>query len=97
MNIHPDIEIYYFSSEDCGVCKVLKPKIMEMIVEKFPQVSIRQIDIKAEPAVAAQYTVFTLPVLLILAEGKEHTRFIRSFSVNEVEAKLARISSLINS
>ncbi len=35
-----DVVLAYFSTEICSVCKVLKPKVIEVISEAFPQVKM---------------------------------------------------------
>jgi len=89
------IEVLYFSGEHCSVCKALKPKLLPKIADLYPEVEVRIIDVVEEQEFAAQYLVFTLPVVLILVEGKEQFRFVRSFSVQEVLDKLERLKSLI--
>lgn len=88
------IELLYFSGEHCGVCKVLKPKLLEQVSSNFPNVKITVIDVEKEQELAAQHLVFTLPVVLIKIEGVEQYRFARSFSVVEVFNKLERITKL---
>ena len=94
-NDKPVVELYYFTGVDCSVCLVLKPKIESLLANQFPCVSLRSIDIKTEAVLASQFSVFTLPVLLILVDEREHARFVRSFSVIEVEGKLQRLLNLI--
>ena len=91
------IELLYFSGEHCGVCKVLKPKLLEQVSSNFPNIKIIVIDVEQEQELAAQHTVFTLPVVIIKVDGKEQYRFARSFSVIEVISKLLRIEELMNS
>lgn len=90
------VELLYFSGEHCGVCKVLKPKLIEQVSTHYPEVKINIVDVQQEQALAAQHLVFTLPVVLIMVEGKEQYRFARSFSVMEVLDKLERLENLIN-
>lgn len=90
------IELLYFSGEHCGVCKVLKPKLIEQVSTHYPKVKINIVDVQQEQALAAQHLVFSLPVVLIMVEGKEQYRFARSFSVMEVLDKLERLENLIN-
>ncbi|WP_421813644.1 thioredoxin family protein [Flagellimonas sp.] len=86
------IEFLYFSSKTCGVCKVLKPKLLEAIRENFPKVNIRVVDVEEEVEFTGQSMVFTLPVGILKANGKEMHRFVRSFSVYEVLEKIKRFS-----
>jgi thioredoxin-like negative regulator of GroEL len=88
-----EIELWYFSHDECGVCKVLKPKVITLLKEKFPEVRMKNIDIRKEPTVAAQNLVFTLPVVLLRADNKENFRFVRSFSIYEIEEKLYKLTT----
>ncbi|RIV73772.1 thioredoxin family protein [Flagellimonas aequoris] len=88
----PRIELLYFTSKTCGVCKVLKPKLLEAIQENFPKVDIRVVDVEEEIEFTGQSMVFTLPVVILKADDKEMYRFARSFSVYEVLDKLKRLS-----
>ncbi|WP_318343966.1 thioredoxin family protein [Flagellimonas baculiformis] len=86
------IELLYFTGKTCGVCKVLKPKLLEAVGENFPKVNIRVVDVEEEMEFRGQCMVFTLPVVIIKVDDKEIYRFARSFSVYEVVQKLERLS-----
>jgi len=89
------IELLFFSGEHCGVCKVIKPKLLDEINSNFRKVTVRIIDTNHQREFAAQHLVFTLPVVLIMIDGKEQYRFARSFSVFEVSNKLERLIQVI--
>lgn len=86
------IELLYFTGKTCGVCQVLKPKLMEAVRENFPEVNTRVVDIEEEPEIAGQSMVFTLPVVILKLDGREMFRFARSFAVYQVLAKLEQLS-----
>lgn len=86
------IELLYFTGKTCGVCQVLKPKLLEAVRESFPEVNIRVVDIEEEPEIAGQSMVFTLPVVILRLDGREMFRFARSFAVYQVLAKLEQLS-----
>ena len=86
-------ELIFFTSKTCGVCKVLKPKLLEAVQANFPKVSIRLVDVEEEEEFTGQSMVFTLPVVIIKVDGREMYRFTRSFSVYEVLEKLTRLSA----
>lgn len=88
------IELLFFSGEDCGVCQVLKPKLLDEVSSNFPKVVIQVINTNSQMELAAQHLVFMVPVVLILVDKKESYRFARSFSVHEVTQKLERITQL---
>ncbi|WP_349352657.1 MULTISPECIES: thioredoxin family protein [unclassified Flagellimonas] len=87
-------ELIFFTSKTCGVCKVLKPKLLEAVQANFPKVSIRLVDVEEEEEFTGQSMVFTLPVVIIKVDGREMYRFARSFSVYEVLEKLKRLSAV---
>lgn len=89
------IELLFFSGEHCGVCKVIKPKLLDEINSNFPEVTVRIIDTNHQREFTAQHLVFTLPVVLIMLDGKEQCRFARNFSVFEVSDKLERLIQVI--
>jgi len=92
MQLHP-IVISYFSTQECNVCKVLRPKIEEL-ASKYDEVSFTYIDTTKQPELAGQFSIFTVPSILIFVEGKESKRLSRNFSVNEVQSFIERMIGL---
>lgn len=86
---HP-ICVLYFTTPDCGVCKVLKPKLMAMLDERFPGVGFAQVDCAAAPALAADMSVFAVPTLVLFTDGRESLRKARSFGLEELATSLER-------
>ena len=92
----PNIELLYFTGKTCSVCTVLKPKVKLLIEQRFPQVKMLEVNVEDEKELAAKHSVFTLPVALIMVDGREKDRFVRSFSVHEIEQKIQRLLDIIN-
>lgn len=84
------ISVIYFSNEACNVCKILKPKIIELLNVQFPKVDFVYVDIEKSPVLSGQYRVFTIPTIDIYVEGKEHARFSRNVTMHDFEAALRR-------
>jgi len=87
--------LLYFSSPSCSVCKVLKPKVSELLRIKFPLVHVRYVDIEKSPVISGQFRVFTIPTILIFFEGKEQVRYSRNISMQELESSIDRPYSLV--
>jgi thioredoxin-like negative regulator of GroEL len=87
--------ILYFTAPHCNVCKVLKPKILELIKSKYPEMNINFIDVSKYPKVAAQFQVFTIPVILVYFEGREFYRKARNLSLFELEKEISRPYQLL--
>ncbi len=82
--------LFYFSNDDCNVCKVLKPKVYEMLEENFPKTKFFYVDTKLTPDVAAQNRVFTIPTILVFFAGSELFRKSRYIGIEELQEALGR-------
>ena len=87
--------LIYFSSPDCSVCKVLKPKVAEMVHEYFPLIRLNYVDIQKSPLISGQYRIFTIPTILVLFEGKEFVRKSRNIGLDELQGILDRPYNLL--
>jgi thiol-disulfide isomerase/thioredoxin len=72
------------------VCKVLKPKIYELLQNEFPKIKFRYIDVKKTPEISAQNNIFTVPTILIYFEGKEFVRRSRNIGITELKNLIER-------
>ncbi|PIF04907.1 MAG: thiol reductase thioredoxin [Arcobacter sp.] len=82
--------LLYFSGENCGVCKALRPKIESAFTVNFPK--IKQIFINANeyPKIAAHFSIFTVPSILIYFDTKEIKRESRHISVSQLVQSIKR-------
>jgi thioredoxin 1 len=87
--------LLYFSNDSCNVCKVLKPKVNELIREHFPRIHAGYVDTDKTPALSGQHRVFTIPTILLFFQGREQQRFSRNISLYQLEEAIARPYSLI--
>ena len=82
--------IIYFTSPKCNVCKTLRPKIMELMGEEFPEMGKYFVDIAETQDVPAQFSVFTAPTILVFLEGKEFSRKSRAMSPSQLIEEIRR-------
>lgn len=80
----------YFSTINCGVCTALKPKVEQLMANKFPLLVFNEVNSNTSPEIAAHFGVFSAPTLLVFFEGKEFSRNVRNMSVVELDQKLSR-------
>lgn len=85
----------YFSHEECNVCKVLKPKVAEMIEDNFPKLKMVYSDTVKTPEAAGQNRVFAVPTIVVFLDGKEYVRASRNISVDSLKAQIARPYSMM--
>lgn len=84
----------YFSAESCSVCKVIKPKLFDAFEKRYPKV--KKIDINGEiyKDIAAYFSVFTFPTIIIFFDGKEFFKKSRNLSIDGFLDEVERPYSL---
>ncbi len=87
--------LVYFSTPECTVCRVLKPKVEEMVRTNFPRLRMVFADMTDFPSLAADYRVFTAPTILVFFDGRESIRKSRAFGIDELKSEVNRLYSLI--
>ena len=85
-----EIILGYFSYPECSVCKVLKPKVQELLKD-YPDVTFLYVDIHKHPEISGQLLVFAVPTIIIFYRGKESARFSRHFALQDLESALNRL------
>lgn len=80
----------YFSAPTCNVCHALKPKLLEAIESNFEEFKILSIDTSIEQEIAAHFSVFAIPTVLVFLDGREFLRKSRHMSVDEVVREIER-------
>ena len=87
--------VTYFSTPDCNVCKVLKPKLIDFLREEFLQMKFAYIDVSQARVLAGQNAIFTVPTILFFLEGKEFIRKSRNVNLTELKEQLGRVYPLV--
>jgi len=95
INAENDAVLAYFSTDVCNVCKVLKPKVSEMVAESFPQLKMVYIQSDHLPELAAQNRVFAAPTIIVFFAGRETIRKSRAFGVDELRSEIERPYSMM--
>lgn len=90
-----DACLFYFSHDNCNVCKVLKPKVHELLEKTFPRMSMYYVNTIKHPNIAGQNAIFTVPTLTIYFDQKEYIRKSRNISLAELENEINRPYSMI--
>lgn len=88
------MNLLYFGNTTCGVCVDLKPKIKDML-EKYPQIEFMEVDVNQSVKLAADFSIFTIPVVIVYAEGKEVIREARYLSVADIDSRIERYYSML--
>lgn len=87
--------LIYFSSKDCSVCEVLKPKIEESILKNFPKFKLFEIKSDENRDITSSFGVFSSPSIIIYFDKKEFKRYARNMSVYTMLDDIKRPYSLM--
>ena len=85
----------YITNPWCVSCKSLRPKVEEMVSDRFPLMEYRYIDASENPELTAELNVYSAPTILVMFEGKEYIREGKFVSINELADKIDRIYKMI--
>ncbi|MCF7824746.1 MAG: thioredoxin family protein [Candidatus Marinimicrobia bacterium] len=87
------LTLLYFSTPSCNVCKVLRPKV-EALLKEEPPWHFQYVNTEESLEIAGQNLVFTVPTILLMAEGREIARFSRHFGMGELEGPVRRYAKM---
>ncbi len=89
-----EMVLVYFGSPACGVCRDVLPKL-ERMLESYPRIRAVRAEVESLPELAAAYSVFTVPVILLFAQGRETLREAGMISLDRLEPRVARYYALL--
>lgn len=89
-----EMALLYFGSQACGVCRDMMPKVEKLLAE-YPKMKGAYIEAGEVPELSATYSIFTLPALLVFAEGKEVIREARHISLLDITERVDRYYNLL--
>ena len=74
-----------FNAEWCGPCKMLKP-IVDEIAESNDNIKVVSVNIDDEDELAEEYSIFSIPCLVVIDKGKEIKRSVGLISKEDIES-----------
>lgn len=86
--------VVYFSGTSCGACEVIKNRI-DTILSSFPKIASYEINGEENIEIAANYQVFSLPIMLLYIEGKEALRLGRNIDFIDLEKQIYRYYNML--
>jgi len=84
----------YFSTDTCNVCKVLRPKVAQLI-DKFNNVEAYYINTDIVEEAKGEYMIFAVPVIALYYNKKELIRFNRFVTISEIEQYIKKFLSFL--
>ncbi len=87
--------VLYFYNDNCAPCKVLRPKVQDLVEMEFPLMKFVLINSEQFPVTSAAYSVFASPTIIALFEAKEYIRESKNISISELRGKIERIYKMV--
>lgn len=75
----------------CGPCRVLGPTIEELAKEYDGKAIVAKVDVDAEPELAMQFSVRSIPTLLLFKDGELVDRTVGVASKKQLANKLESV------
>jgi thioredoxin-like negative regulator of GroEL len=89
-----DALLAYFSHHNCNVCKKLKPRVRELIAHYFPKLPLFYINTIEHPDISAQFSVFSVPTILVFFDQKEYIRESRHLHLDRFYERIRKLYRL---
>lgn len=86
--------VLVFTTNDCGVCHVVKDKVGALMADLNPEAKLYHVALGQVPEASGAYMVFSAPVVLAYLEGKEVAREAGIISIGDLGGKLERVFGL---
>lgn len=76
-----------FFASWCGPCRMVGP-IIDEIAEENENICVGKVDVDAQPELASQFQVFSIPTLVVMKDGKVLTQSTGAKSKSQILAML---------
>jgi thiol-disulfide isomerase/thioredoxin len=98
--IHEKLEaekllLLYISRHDCSVCHALLPQVEE-VLKDFKSVRSIRADAEEIPEMAGEFSIFTVPVIIVFVDGKEMFRKARFVPIDELHSQITRLTEMLD-
>lgn len=89
-----ELAFVFLYGENCSVCHGVLPQVRP-ILEAYEQITTVQADVELIPELSGEYTVFTVPVILLFFNGKEVLRMARFIETDRLTYQLKKITEAV--
>lgn len=75
----------------CGPCRMISPVLEDLARRNAGRLKVVKVDVDANPALAAQYRAQSIPLLVVMREGREVDRVVGALPRAALEQRLAPV------
>jgi thioredoxin 2 len=73
----------------CGPCRMVSPALEELARRRAGQLKVVKLNVDEAPALAAEYRAMSIPLLVVIRDGREVDRIVGALPAPELERRLA--------
>ena len=84
-----------FWAEWCGPCRMVAPILEEIATKHEDKVTVAKLDIDANPQIAQQYQILSIPTMLVFQGGRPVKQIVGAKPKAALLAEFADLSALI--
>ena len=77
----------------CGPCRMIAPALEELAAEMAGRIRIAKLNIDENPGTAERFQVQSIPLLLVLRQGREIDRIVGAVPKAEILRRLQRVAA----
>jgi len=75
----------------CGPCRMISPVLADLAARHAGRLKVVKVDVDANPALAARFGAQSIPLLVVLRDGREVDRVVGALPRAALEARLAPV------
>lgn len=80
----------------CGPCLMVAPVLEELAREWNGAVKVAKVDVDANPALAQQYGISSIPSMLLFQDGRVKDQFVGALPKPRIKARIEAASQAVN-
>ena len=82
--------LFYLYNDHCAPCQSLRPKVVELICDRYPKLKLTFVNSEKYPKIAAHFNSFSNPTLIIYFDGKEHRRVSKYVGITQLSEEIKK-------